>query len=77
MADFTGTPPNFRNNMIGGPCGFSLTRGNGDPNESFLMDNQDIIDIFEAVISQFASNGRASGQGTFSCQGKLANWFIT
>ncbi len=36
IANFSGTALNHVDNMVGGPCGISLSRGNNDPNEAFF-----------------------------------------
>lgn len=77
--DFTGKPPGYIDNMLGYPCGFSVGRGAGEPNDySFLMHNQDIIDIIDEVNQRFGGlhGGNVAAEGTMNCEGHLATWYV-
>ncbi len=76
VANFSGTPLNHVDSIIGGPCGISLSRGNADPNEAFYLTNQDFFNLWHHVLTNFAVSGRASGKGTMVCQGQPVNWVV-
>jgi hypothetical protein len=74
-----GYPVNYRQNMVGSPCGFSMGRAPGQPlNYSFSMDNQDIVDIFDEVTQRFAPlhGGKVAAEGLIKCQGFEGTWYI-
>ncbi len=76
VANFSGTPLNHVDNIVGGPCGVSLSRGNTDPNEAFFLTNQDLLNLWHHVLANFAVSGRASGKGTMTCQGQPVSWVV-
>ena len=79
LVDFTGHPAGYIDAFIGYPCGFSAGRGAGEPLDySFSMANQDIVDILNAVNTQYGGlhGGSVAAQGTMECQGHQATWYV-
>ena len=76
VANFSGTALNHVDNMVGGPCGISLSRGNTNANEAFFLTNQDLFNLWHHVLANFAVSGRASGKGTMTCQGQPVDWVV-
>jgi hypothetical protein len=65
--------------MTGFPCGFSMGAIPNTAHEfSFLVDNQDIADIIDEVVSKFAGlhEGRVAAQGRVNCDGFEAMWYV-
>ncbi|KAI0126819.1 hypothetical protein BJ170DRAFT_596388 [Xylariales sp. AK1849] len=77
FANLTGIADNERRTVVGYPCQFALGRGPGqvDPLE-FSFANQDILDIYDGVISRFGSSGRTAATGTMVCEGKQVTWWV-
>lgn len=77
FANLTGIPAGQRRSVVGYPCQFALGRGPGqaDPLE-FPFANQDILDIYDGVISHFGSSGRTAATGTMTCEGKSVSWWV-
>lgn len=75
FANLTGIAAGARRSVVGYPCQFALGRGPGqaDPLE-FSFANQDILDIYDRVISRFGSSGRTAATGTMTCEGKKVQW---
>ncbi|KAF2850039.1 hypothetical protein T440DRAFT_468741 [Plenodomus tracheiphilus IPT5] len=72
-------PSTYRQNMLGWPCGFSIARAPGQPqNYSFSMNNQDIGDIVDEVLTRFVPlhNGTVAAEGLVQCEGWNATWFV-
>ncbi|KAI1502019.1 hypothetical protein F5X99DRAFT_170734 [Biscogniauxia marginata] len=76
--DFAGKPDGYRQPMLGHDCGFSVSRGDGEPaNLRFSMRNQDILDIIDEAVNRFGgANGRVGAEGTMNCEGHIAKWYI-
>lgn len=75
----SGKPDGYRQNMVGYPCGFSIGRAPGQPNDyNFYMHNQDIVDILDEVSKRFAPlhGGRVAAEGTVRCDGFVATWYV-
>lgn len=73
-------PPEYRQNMLAWPCGFSIARAPDQPaNYSFAMHNQDIGDIVDEVLTRFAPlhAGVVAAEGVVQCQGFKARWFVS
>lgn len=75
VANFTGRPDSFRDDVVLGKCGFSVARGS-NTTELFQLDNQDILDIYYGSIQRFSEKGRVSANGTMTCEGQAVKWYM-
>lgn len=77
--DFKGKPAGYVDHMMHYPCGFSVTRQDGDTADvSFSMINQDIIELIGETINQFggAHGGNVAAEGTMECEGHTYKWIV-
>ncbi|KAI8631716.1 hypothetical protein F5Y19DRAFT_463392 [Xylariaceae sp. FL1651] len=77
--DFSMDADDVHHSMILTHCGFAVGRGEGTPrNASFLLANQDILDLFDESINRFGPNhdGGISANGTMDCGDLHINWYI-
>lgn len=75
MAQFAGKSDAYRDNMVGGPCAFAMSRGSNTTGDLFLH-NQDILDLYYGAIERFGGGGRVAARGAMTCQGMKVNWFL-
>ncbi|KAF2030664.1 hypothetical protein EK21DRAFT_111755 [Setomelanomma holmii] len=78
--DLRGKPDDYRQNMVGYPCGFSIGPAPGQPKDYyFSMHNQDIVDILDEVNKRFAPlhGGRVAAEGIVRCEGYNTTWWVT
>lgn len=77
--DFNGKPDGYIDHMLHHDCGFSVTRLQGDTSDSsFLMHNQDILDLIDESINKFGGThgGNVGAEGTMMCDGRKYKWII-
>ncbi|KAI1339194.1 hypothetical protein F5Y15DRAFT_416069 [Xylariaceae sp. FL0016] len=78
--DFSGDPtdPGYKHAVLGFDCGFSVSRGDGEPTSySFNMANQDILDLVRESSSRFGADNKSfAAEGTMNCAGHEVKWYI-
>ncbi|KAI4859724.1 hypothetical protein F4820DRAFT_462250 [Hypoxylon rubiginosum] len=78
--DFAGKPAGYRDEMVLGTCGFGVSRlSDTDTAQfSFLVHNDDMLDVIGESLSRFAGKhgGKVKADGTMDCSGHVVKWYV-